>query len=278
MPNSASKPPLPLRQYFALQSYLSTLLLLSVLFLPRSSHSFFNPTDLPLQRSSADRPEHPFLTPLTVSPRRTMLWILAGMTICMLWWGHHLRTWVNRSKTKSKGTSGEVKSSSNGGHGNGEKSKNTKRIKEAFSSTVVGSAVIMILLLILGSPMDSHLIETYLLSLHLSCLLVWPIVHSMGIPSMYDPGILHRYQYTKLFSYLDPETPVDRALLYPALGTMVGAWIGALPLPLDWDRPWQSYPLTLAFGSVLGFIIGGWVSFLHSATRSLVQQVQSEKL
>ena len=27
--------------------------------------------------------------------------------------------------------------------------------------------------------------------------------------------------------------------MYPALGAIVGCWAGALPLPLDWGRPWQ---------------------------------------
>jgi hypothetical protein len=26
---------------------------------------------------------------------------------------------------------------------------------------------------------------------------------------------------------------------YPTVGTIVGAWAGAIVIPLDWDRPWQ---------------------------------------
>jgi hypothetical protein len=26
---------------------------------------------------------------------------------------------------------------------------------------------------------------------------------------------------------------------YPTVGTVVGAWAGAIVIPLDWDRPWQ---------------------------------------
>src|ERR1700730_13904038 len=33
--------------------------------------------------------------------------------------------------------------------------------------------------------------------------------------------------------------PVERAMLYPAAGTALGCWFGAIPLALDWDRPWQ---------------------------------------
>jgi hypothetical protein len=33
--------------------------------------------------------------------------------------------------------------------------------------------------------------------------------------------------------------PYERALLYPTYGAFWGAWIGVIPIGLDWDRPWQ---------------------------------------
>lgn len=35
------------------------------------------------------------------------------------------------------------------------------------------------------------------------------------------------------------ESPFERALVYPMVGTLCGAWVGVLPICLDWDRPWQ---------------------------------------
>lgn len=32
----------------------------------------------------------------------------------------------------------------------------------------------------------------------------------------------------------------------------VGAWLGALPIPLDWDTPWQVWPLTCCIGAIFG--------------------------
>ena len=31
----------------------------------------------------------------------------------------------------------------------------------------------------------------------------------------------------------------EAAVAFPAMGAMAGTWIGAFPIPLDWDRPWQ---------------------------------------
>jgi len=34
---------------------------------------------------------------------------------------------------------------------------------------------------------------------------------------------------------------------------MVGAWAGAIPIPLDWDRDWQQWPVSCCYGALLGF-------------------------
>lgn len=31
----------------------------------------------------------------------------------------------------------------------------------------------------------------------------------------------------------------DTCLQITVACTVVGAWVGAFPIPLDWDRPWQ---------------------------------------
>ena len=52
------------------------------------------------------------------------------------------------------------------------------------------------------------------------------------------------------------ESRAERALLYPALGSVLGSWCGAYLLALDWDRPWQAYPLPPVFGAIAGYIMG----------------------
>jgi GPI ethanolamine phosphate transferase 2/3 subunit F len=49
------------------------------------------------------------------------------------------------------------------------------------------------------------------------------------------------------------------------LGATIGAWLGAVPIPLDWDREWQKWPITILSGLyggyVLGKTIGGTVTY-----------------
>lgn len=41
-----------------------------------------------------------------------------------------------------------------------------------------------------------------------------------------------------------------------AVGAVVGAWLGAIPIPLDWDRVWQRWPVTPLVGAVGGWAVG----------------------
>lgn len=53
------------------------------------------------------------------------------------------------------------------------------------------------------------------------------------------------------------EDPLGRVLCQNLLGACVGAWAGAWPIPLDWDRPWQAWPITCVLGAVFGYFLAG---------------------
>jgi len=40
-----------------------------------------------------------------------------------------------------------------------------------------------------------------------------------------------------LFARMD--TAMERAVVFPVIATLVGSWVGAFAIALDWDRPWQ---------------------------------------
>jgi GPI ethanolamine phosphate transferase 2/3 subunit F len=57
-------------------------------------------------------------------------------------------------------------------------------------------------------------------------------------------------------------SPIDE-VFGGAVGCFLGAWLGAVPIPLDWDREWQKWPVTIVTGAyagyVLGKMVGGWL-------------------
>lgn len=45
-------------------------------------------------------------------------------------------------------------------------------------------------------------------------------------------------------------------------GTLIGTWLGAVVIPLDWDRPWQVWPIPCYFSGLLGNMIGNLINIL----------------
>nr|VWO98584.1 BZIP domain-containing protein [Ganoderma boninense] len=111
------------------------------------------------------------------------------------------------------------------------------------------------------------------MSLLLAILTVLPPAFALGPPSFGSdsPSLVSRLTWVRLFAELSPRTPVERALVYPAVGTVTGAWLGVIPIGLDWERPWQTWPLTPSFGAVAGFIVGSLLALVVGAALELAQ-------
>lgn len=48
-------------------------------------------------------------------------------------------------------------------------------------------------------------------------------------------------------------------ILIPAYGAIIGAWFGAWPMPLDWERPWQVMFIYLNIQSNQGLGSCSWL-------------------
>jgi phosphatidylinositol glycan class F len=271
---------LPLKDYFSSLAYLGLLLSTCVVVLPRST-AYFYPSfiDTALaSRSSADRPEHPWLTPFTASAAGTTAWVALGVAITMLWWGAKLGNWWGATMDR-KVSEARVAWTAHRPQTTCRRWSlmlTTERAQQAVIATAGTTLLFALALHLLGAPAAAF-VRTLLFSLNLALLTAWPIVAALGIPSIYDDGIAARYRLTRLLCAWRAEDAHERALAYPVAGTLVGAWIGAIPIPLDWDRPWQTYPLTPLVGALVGFLAGGYVSFAASAYESLRNDVMAEQ-
>lgn len=63
---------------------------------------------------------------------------------------------------------------------------------------------------------------------------------------------------------------VERVVVCGAVGTCLASWMSSAAFPLDWDRPWQQFPVPVVVGAVLGHCVGTSVSLISklSGTRS----------
>lgn len=94
-----------------------------------------------------------------------------------------------------------------------------------------------------GAPITTHITHTLLSSAHLALLAIFPLIYVHGA----DGG-----KWREIASVY---SPVDE-VFGGAVGSFLGAWLGAVPIPLDWDREWQKWPVTIVTGAYAGYVLG----------------------
>ena len=60
----------------------------------------------------------------------------------------------------------------------------------------------------------------------------------------------------RIFIELKPEDDEELGSVVPALGAVLGSWLGAWPMPLDWGMEWQAWPVGCTVMAVGGYIVG----------------------
>ncbi|KAK3931400.1 Phosphatidylinositol-glycan biosynthesis class F protein [Frankliniella fusca] len=87
--------------------------------------------------------------------------------------------------------------------------------------------------------------ETFMLSLLLMMLTALPACLHLG-PNYALAAVLGDEKAS-----LNPLSPV---LQHIVRVTLLGAWLGAFVIPLDWDRPWQEWPVPCCVGALMGYV------------------------
>lgn len=114
---------------------------------------------------------------------------------------------------------------------------------------VPATPLLHVILVLFGAPFLTHVPHTLLASLHLALLGFFPVIYARGASSSAWNAVL------------GASAPLD-ACFGGLLGACVGAWLGAIPIPLDWDRDWQAWPVTVVAGMWAGYVLGSVVGGL----------------
>ncbi|KAK0719728.1 GPI biosynthesis protein Pig-F, partial [Lasiosphaeris hirsuta] len=118
--------------------------------------------------------------------------------------------------------------------------------------TLFSTPLLHAVMVLFGAPALSHTAHTLLCAAHLAVLALFPLFYAHGVDG---PA------WAALASF---RAPLDEPFGGLA-GALVGAWLGAVPIPLDWDREWQRWPVTILCGVyggyLLGRVLGGRVGF-----------------
>ncbi|XP_078448457.1 phosphatidylinositol-glycan biosynthesis class F-like protein [Wolffia australiana] len=108
--------------------------------------------------------------------------------------------------------------------------------------------------IILGAPFwIQYLKRTVCWSLLMSVLTFVPAVCVFGFS---------KKDWMRILALSKLVGPLDYMVSLPAHGAIIGAWFGAWPMPLDWERPWQEWPVCVTYGALLGYTAGVLASLL----------------
>lgn len=121
-------------------------------------------------------------------------------------------------------------------------------------------------IILFGAPvLDCHE-ETLMLSTLLTLLTVFPLIAYTGVESSMQLLFGVR-SYAK-------DTIIDM-LITNALLTICGAWLGAIAIPLDWNTPWQQWPIPCYLGAIGGYLLANVLTVLKVTLMSAAYKYPS---
>lgn len=101
-------------------------------------------------------------------------------------------------------------------------------------------------IILFGAPFLEYHEETLMLSSLLTLLTVFPLIAHTGVESA-----VQLLFGVKTFS----RDTIIAMLVNNALLTVCGAWLGAVVIPLDWNTPWQQWPISCYLGALGGYVL-----------------------
>ncbi|XP_073124557.1 uncharacterized protein [Henckelia pumila] len=143
-----------------------------------------------------------------------------------------------------------------------------KAIAKGFLGLPAGAVVNALGAIVLGAPVSiQHFKKTVHWSLLMSAFTFAPAASVFG-QSWND--------WHRIFAHTAPIGSTDFMICVPAHGAVIGAWFGAWPMPLDWERPWQDWPICVTYGAISGYIFGMIVSSGFAIFHSRRSRVKSD--
>ncbi|PIN01698.1 hypothetical protein CDL12_25791 [Handroanthus impetiginosus] len=128
-----------------------------------------------------------------------------------------------------------------------------KAIARGLLGLPAGALVNALGAIVLGAPVGmQHFTKTLHWSLLMSVFTFVPAASVYG--SCWS-------DWHRIFAHTKPIGSIDLMICLPAYGAVIGAWFGAWPMPLDWERQWQVWPICVTYGAILGYLVGMIVSF-----------------
>ncbi|PIA18332.1 hypothetical protein COEREDRAFT_79820 [Coemansia reversa NRRL 1564] len=120
------------------------------------------------------------------------------------------------------------------------------RIKKVINmglATILAAVIIAIGFVLFGAPIASKHAETFMAALNVALLAVTPA--TLTLKANVD-------SWQRALLSAENKTVSEKWAAGFFWLTMGFTWMSAYFIPLDWDRPWQKWPIPIVFGAFLG--------------------------
>ncbi|KAF9192099.1 hypothetical protein BGZ50_008829 [Haplosporangium sp. Z 11] len=119
----------------------------------------------------------------------------------------------------------------------------------------VGTLICHMFAVLFGAGIIQQAKETSQLASYLSLLTFYPASFVLGTDLE---------SWLRVFIHSSPHTYTEAAFYCQGMMAIFGAWLGSIVIPLDWDRPWQAWPVPCVLGASLFYCIGTVVGLVVS--------------
>lgn len=127
----------------------------------------------------------------------------------------------------------------------------------SYPFSIVLSVPIYVSFLLFGAPAGPLTALTFYLASHVSLIVFFPL---LNVYKLTDKNA--KKTWWSLLTFQLENWKLNQ-MYCASVGGLVGCWLGVIPIPLDWDRDWQDWPITLLIGAYLGAFIGAVASYFY---------------
>lgn len=121
-----------------------------------------------------------------------------------------------------------------------------RKVLKTTSVLIFSVVIFYIVAVLFGAPFLSAQEATLMFALLLTTLVVLPLVLNLGLDATFSilctVDVFEKEALNTIFSIS------VRFVLF-------GGWLGAVVIPLDWDRPWQHWPIPCCLGALIGHVV-----------------------
>ncbi|KAI8066437.1 GPI biosynthesis protein Pig-F [Gongronella butleri] len=141
-------------------------------------------------------------------------------------------------------------------------------VVKALIVTLIATGIFHVVLVLFGASIAHEVYNTLLFAAYLAVITVMAAFQTLSPSS----GQI----WVKVYLQHAPTTIHEIYAYTQVICALIGSWVGAIVLPLDWETDWQKWPISCVVSTFLGHLVGVIAGFVWSSLKLLFGKKKSE--